>query len=221
MIEQSSPQYWNKTAEDFDSIYSGQDKSRLGRFLDEWLRKDMFLRMDETVRIVNSLGDNQTILDVGTGTGRLCISLAEAGHNVVGADFSSEMLGHAERITAAAGVGDLCDFVQADLLHDTPEELQQYQFDVVVALGVLDYISDPSALMERMASFNPKKVVVAFPKQGTLRCYLRQMRYKVQRLDCPLFFYTREQIRDLKTKTGAKKIEIRSMGQLYYAVYDL
>ena len=37
--------YWNDIAQDFDAIYSGK-KSAFARFLDQWLRKDIYQRFD-------------------------------------------------------------------------------------------------------------------------------------------------------------------------------
>src|SRR4029450_7406849 len=49
-------------------------------------------------------GRNRTILDVGTGTGRAAIGLAEAGARVIGVDASAEMLRVARAKAAQAAV---------------------------------------------------------------------------------------------------------------------
>src|SRR5438093_4603 len=87
-VTQSSAAYWSSMVEDFDAIYTGEKRSRLSVFLDHWLRKDIYDRISETVQVIQSMGDHQTVLDVGTGTGRLCLPLGERGHRTVGIDFS-------------------------------------------------------------------------------------------------------------------------------------
>jgi len=54
--------------------------------------------------IAESVGD--PILELGCGSGRVLIPLAEAGYRVTGLDASRPMLDRAKRAAAAAGVGD-------------------------------------------------------------------------------------------------------------------
>jgi ubiquinone/menaquinone biosynthesis C-methylase UbiE len=221
-FNQSAPGYWDKTAADFDAIYSGQNKSKLALTLDRWLRRDIYERVDETVRLANSTGKNLTVLDVGTGTGRLCIPLAKAGHRVVGVDFAPKMLELAAQIVKAAGVADRCSFMLGDLAESIPRELKagHSRFDMAAVLGVVDYISDVLPLMKNIRTFSPRYIVVSFPRAGTLRSWVRRLRYRVQRLDCPLYFYTPEQIRQIGSDVGAKKTEFKTMGELHFAVFE-
>ena len=189
MTTQSSYEYWDRTVADFDAIYSGEGRTLLGRLLDRWLRRDIYRRLAETTRLVDELGARQTVLDIGTGTGRLCIPLARAGHRVVGIDFSKEMLSKAERVTRDAGVHDRCHFFEGDVLENMPEGLKNFQpYDAVAILGVFDYISDPLPVLRAACEFEPKRIVASFTRSGTPRSILRQWRYKLQRLDCPVLF---------------------------------
>ncbi len=217
---QSSPKFWDESAEAFDQIYSGEKKSPFGVFLDRWLRRDIYERIRGTVNEIDALGADQKVVDIGTGTGRLCVPLARRGHHVTGVDFSEEMLKRARQVVSEAGVADRCTFMPGDLLTAMPEELKQLgPFDAVAVLGVVDYIADAGRLLKNAATLSPKKLVVSFPKAGTLRCALRRIRYKLQSLDCPLFFYRPEQICELGEKLGADRVEIRSMGQLHFTVF--
>ena len=74
--------------------------------------------------------------------------------------------------------------------------------------------------MEKMLRFSPKIMVGTFCRAGTLRCYLRQLRYKLQGLDCPLFFHTEESVQNIGKKLGAKKTTVRTMGQLHFTVME-
>src|SRR5271166_3900013 len=55
------------------------------------------------------------VLELGCGTGRLTVSIAENGSDIVGADLSASMLAAARAKAAAAGVD--AAFVQADMRH--------------------------------------------------------------------------------------------------------
>jgi len=220
-INQSSAAYWSRMVEVFDAIYTGENRSRIGVFLDHWLRKDIYDRIGETVKIISAMGDHQTVLDVGTGTGRLCLPLGERGHWIVGVDFSRSMLKKAEEITRKAGIAHHCHFVSGDIVEAIPEEVKEYQhFDVITILGVLDYISNPLPLLEKLLLFTPKKIIGSFPRSSTLRCYLRQLRYKVQGLDCPLYFYTPKQLSTYGEQLQCRETNRKTMGQLHFCVFE-
>jgi SAM-dependent methyltransferase len=221
MITQSSFKYWDQNVDGFDAIYSGEGRTLLGRCLDGWLRQDIYRRVAETTRLINELGAGQTVLDIGTGTGRLCVPLALAGHRVIGIDFSGEMLSKAEKVTREAGVHDRCHFFQGDILENVPGDLKKYEpYDAVAILGVFDYISDPLPVLRTACQFEPKRIVASFPRRGTLRSILRQWRYKLQRLDCPLFFHSREEIEKFGSDLKVLRTRSTVMGQLHFACFD-
>jgi 2-polyprenyl-3-methyl-5-hydroxy-6-metoxy-1,4-benzoquinol methylase len=80
--------------------------------------------------------EQQQILDIGCGTGDLSLKLAQADHCVVGIDISGEMIGVArERVSNA--VADKIRFKKCDV-----RDLRgQGQFDTIVCLGVLEYVT--------------------------------------------------------------------------------
>lgn len=55
------------------------------------------------------------VLELGCGTGRLLLPLAQAGYEVVGLDRSAVMLARAEARLAAAGLADRITLIQADM----------------------------------------------------------------------------------------------------------
>lgn len=221
MITQSSSKYWDASVGGFDAIYSGEGRTFLGRWLDRWLRRDIYVRLEETTRLVNELGPDQNVLDVGTGTGRLCLSLARAGHRIVGVDFSSEMLEKANEITSAAGVADRCRFVQADALGDLGDEVRESgPFDAAAILGVFDYISDPLPMLHEVRKLSPRRIVASFPRAGTLRSVVRRWRYRAQGLDCPLFFFSEGQIETFGRDIEARRTSSVIIGQLHFVCFD-
>ena len=78
----------------------------------------------------------QQVLDLGCGTGRHTIWLAEQGAQVTGLDFSEGMLAQARRKPGAAGVR----FVRHDLHQPLPRENEE--FDLVVSSLVLEHLAD-------------------------------------------------------------------------------
>jgi ubiquinone/menaquinone biosynthesis C-methylase UbiE len=80
------------------------------------------------------------IADVGCGTGRHAVRLAQAGARVTALDFSSGML---DKARAKPGAGSVT-FVQHDLGKKLP--LADEAFDRVLCCLVLDHIADLEAL---------------------------------------------------------------------------
>lgn len=220
MIKQSRAQYWDSMVGEFDAIYSGQGRTKVGVMLDRWLRRDIYDRVQKTVELVTDLGPNQRVLDVGCGTARLCVQLVAAGHTAVGVDFSESMLSHARQILDAKKVSEsACKLIHGDVVGGWPTELDQYQsFDAMAMLGLLEYISDPAPMMQKLLKFKPKMIVATFCRAGTARCELRKLRYKLQSLDCPLFFQTEADVRAIAQRVGATSCEIETMGQLHFTV---
>ncbi|MBU0637423.1 MAG: methyltransferase domain-containing protein [Planctomycetes bacterium] len=97
----------------------------------------------EEPEVARLLGDVRglTVLDVGCGTGRHALRLAEAGASVTAVDFSEGMLNQAlaKRTT--------CDvtFAQHDVQTRLPFE--DGAFDRVLSALVLEHIADPTAFL--------------------------------------------------------------------------
>lgn len=98
------------------------------------------------------------IADVGCGTGRHSIRLAQRGACVVGLDFSEQMLGEAKKKAGAA----LRDFPNSDSVgreprlqlvhHDLaqPLPLADGSFDRVICALVVDHIADLAGLFRQL-----------------------------------------------------------------------
>lgn len=78
----------------------------------------------------------QRALDLGCGTGRHTVWLAEQGAHVVGVDFSTGMLEQAQRKPGASGV----QFLRHDLHEPLP--LADGEFDLVVSSLVLEHLAN-------------------------------------------------------------------------------
>jgi SAM-dependent methyltransferase len=98
---------------------------------------------DAVDRISELAGPAGGVLELGVGTGRLAVPLAERGHPVVGMDASTEMLG---RLTSnAAHLPDgalrslLCDLAQPDEWPDGRHSV------VVAAFNLVCNLTDPAA----------------------------------------------------------------------------
>jgi ubiquinone/menaquinone biosynthesis C-methylase UbiE len=111
-------------------------------------------------------------------------ALARAGAGpLVGIDVAPEMIALARRLTAAEGLGDRCRFTEGDFLQSEVDG----PFDIVLAMGVFDYIEDPVPFLRKMVESSGGLVIASFPGRSLVRMRLRSFRYRCR--NCPIFFY--------------------------------
>src|SRR5712671_4777579 len=99
-------------------------------------------------RLVNkAIAGDARIVEIGCGTGQMCLYLARADRMVIGADLTRAAL----RLGAAAARRfglDRVQFVEVDLRQPG---LKAESFDVVYSSGVLHHTPDPRASFARVA----------------------------------------------------------------------
>jgi ubiquinone/menaquinone biosynthesis C-methylase UbiE len=192
--------YFERTADDFDALY--EHRRNWSYNFNRVFRKGLFQRIEKTKETLEGMQDF-TVLDVGCGSGRNSAMFANLGaRRVVGIDFSAPMLELAREYARAAGVVEQCEFIQADFL-DYPF---QETFDVVVALGVFDYIADPVFALKTMTRLANDKVVASFPGVSPIRAPLRKLRYALR--GCPVYFYTSTRLRQICHEAGLAQFRI-------------
>lgn len=105
--------------------------------------------VDLYLNLARVVGD--PILELGCGTGRLLVPLAEAGHRVTGLDLSAPMLARARAVIAEAGLGAKVTFhrgsmTEADSAPGGPFGL------AIVALNGLLHLATPAAQREALVA---------------------------------------------------------------------
>jgi len=202
--------YWDKVAASFDSIYTGKDRSRLLRLLDRSLRKDMYQRFDWVMERAGDL-HGQSVCDIGCGSGRFVTEFAKRGASrVVGVDPAPRMLELARELAERDGVADRCDFVQADVLDYAPAE----GYDLVIAIGLWDYIAEPTERLRRARSITRGKFLSAWPQFWTWRMPIRKLRLQYI-LGCPVYFYRVSQIHQVLSRAGFQVTRCLRIGKLF------
>lgn len=107
-------------------------------------------------------------LEVGPGTGFYTRALARAFREVVAVESSAGMVQILRAKLGAEGAGNV-------VIHhgDFRELAVDGEFDVAVAIGVLDYIAYPKVFVERMCWAATRAVIVTAPQRGLLgRCFV-------------------------------------------------
>ncbi len=203
--------YWNREAAAFERIYS-HDKSVFANWLDRYFRRDMYQRFLFTMEKSQPHRERK-FLDIGCGSGQYSVEFARRGAaKVLGIDIAENMLDLARASAKAKNVESICEFRRSDVLHlDTTAS-----FDVTIAIGLFDYIADPTPLLERMKSLTTDKVIASFPRRWTWRMPLRKLRLMLR--GCPVYFYSTSEIDQLFVSCGYKIFEISNVGKLFCVI---
>jgi SAM-dependent methyltransferase len=202
--------YWNNIAEEFDSIYTGKDKSALSRALDRYFRADIYGRFNW---VMQHCGDirGRSICDIGCGSGRFVTEFAKrgAGH-VTGVDVAPEMIRLAEDLVKTDGVADRCDFAVADVLNWKPTR----KFDITIAIGFWDYIANPGERLRLIRSFTNGRFLSAWPRFWTWRMPVRKVRLEYI-LGCPVYFFRKPQVYQMLEDAGFRVQSCEVVGKLF------
>lgn len=192
-------------AQAFDDLY--EDERPLVRLM----RPGLFRRRRLAEQTVRSYASPR-VLDVGCGSGRIGEFVLEAGaSHYVGIDFSEPMIALAgSRLARYAERSELIleDFLDASI---------DGSFDVVLALGLFDYLPEPHRYTRKMFELCAPGgcVVGSFPSWSLVKGPIRKLRYEWIG-DCPIFNYNRRELELMFGSAGFDPVEIVSPGRSGY-----
>ena len=194
-------------AQQFDDLYEDE------RLLVRLLRPGLVRRRQLAVDAVGSYSAPR-VLDVGCGSGRIGEFVLQAGASrYVGVDFSEPMIELARQ--RLAGFEERVQLITDDFLTAPIDG----EFDVVLALGLFDYIPEPQRFVGRMFELCAPgaSVVGSFPAWSIVKGPVRKVRYEWIG-DCPIFNYDRPGLGRLFSAAGFERAEILSPGRSGYLV---
>ena len=206
--------YHNRVARRYDSIYSDGYWHAHDTLTWEHLKAFLPRSMD------------QSVVDLGCGTGKWGVKLLTSGYRVTFLDVSGKMVEQARRKVEALGKAGAADFVQADLCE--MEQLPARHFALAVCLGEALGSTDspPRAVKQIRKCLQPGGVLVA-TFDNRLACldhYVKRndpkglaevirtgktqwlTRDRAERFD--VHTYTPEQIRKLLDKCGFELLDM-------------
>jgi SAM-dependent methyltransferase len=198
---------FREKARQFDDLY--EDERPLTRVLRPGLFRRRQLAAD-TVRAYSA----PRVLDVGCGSGRIAEFVLEAGAaHYVGIDFSEPMVDMAR--TRLERFGERVELVLGDFLEAEIEG----SFDVVLGLGLFDYLPDPHHFSRKMFELcaSGGSLVASFPTWSLIKGPVRKVRYEWIG-DCPIFNYSHRELDLMLGASGFEQVEILSPGRSGYLV---
>lgn len=205
--------YFEDTAANFDGIYDNKG-NMFNVLVNKLFRKGMAERVRLTIQICEP---GKTLLDVGCGSGRISLPLAEKGLKVTGVDYSMPMISMADmyKIERESKLNKKLDarFVCCDFMNDFSED---EHFDISIALGVTDYIENSAPLLKKMKAVSTDRMIVSFPSRYTFQMPIRKAWLRTKH--CPVYFYTEKDVRSIFRSIGADSLEIIKVPAVYLAV---
>jgi len=193
--------YFDRIATDFDSIYDNKG-SLLDKFVNFLFRKGMYERAITAVAECGDVTDKR-ILDIGCGSGRIALILAEKGANVVGIDYADSMIKLANNYLRKRDGKLKATFICGDFIKDIPTTKQ---FDITMALGVLDYLEDPSSFLRKMMAHTKGKMIVSYPAKFNMVTPIRKVWLTFKH--CPVRFFSKSDINRLYKSLDISKYRI-------------
>jgi SAM-dependent methyltransferase len=194
-------------AQEFDDLYEDE------RLLVRLLRPGLFRRRELAVDTVRSY-PTPGVLDVGCGSGRIGEFVLDAGAgSYLGVDFSEPMIEMATR--RLSQFEDRVELVCGDFL-EVPIE---GTFEVVLALGLFDYLPNAENFAQRMCELCAPggAMVGSFPRWSPVKGPVRKVRYEWIG-DCPIFNYTSDGLDTMLRAVGFAEVEILSPGRSGFLV---
>lgn len=197
-------EYFDRISQDWHAFYSAGDtlRDRLNRVF----RRALYERFQLTFQHCGEI-EGARVLDLGCGTGRYSVEFAVRGASrVLGIDFAPSMVTSSERLAREHGVSGVCEFVCTDLSTYEFDE----SFDIVLALGLFDYIEHPAPLLWKIKGLTEGIFLASFPGNNLLWRLQRRIRYNWIK-GCPVFDYTPDLLDTLYSEAGFASYETVSM----------
>ena len=152
------------------------------------------------------------MLDVGCGSGRVAELVLEHGAGeYVGVDFSEPML------DLARARLERFDVPVSLVCGDFREVALDGRFDVILGLGLFDYLPDAEPFARRMGELCSGTVVASFPGWHWFKGPIRKFRYEVVN-KVPIFDYTEAGLRRMFADAGFARVDVTQPGRSGFVV---
>lgn len=118
--------------------------NKFAKYYDDFMRRTYQNQYKDMLKMMaDKLDNNKTVLEIGTGTGNIAISIASNAKEIMACDISTQMIKIAEEKARARKIDNIVFSVQDAYSFDFPDN----SFDVVVLCNVLHIVRYPEKLL--------------------------------------------------------------------------
>lgn len=205
--------YFNRVSTKWRKLYATPNS--LSLYMNRLLRSAVYERYRLVFEYCGPIKD-ASVLDIGCGAGMHATAFAERGASrVVGIDFAPAMVEQARQVAKETGLNNRCEFICDDFLATSFQE----EFDIVLAMGLFDYIADPRPIFEKVVGLAKRKFLGSFPVNGPLWRLQRKIRYNwIKR--CPVYEYNAEQVESLYKNAAFSQVRILPLKRGLFGIGD-
>lgn len=143
--------------------------SRRGKFIDQLEKKAI-------IKLINSVDNLDTVLDIPCGTGRITQLLLDLGYNVIGADVSKDMIKIAQK--KLNNYDNLLDLYHCDL---TNLPFENGKFDCITSIRLMGHVPQMVRvkMLREMRRVVKKCMIVSYYNPYSLKGIYRGLRSRV------------------------------------------
>jgi len=117
-----------------------------------WSKEGFIERTKAFPKILKRIRNVKSVLDVGCGTGHYCRELKDLGYEVIGVDYSQNMINKAKSLSQGI------EFKQGDG-YNLPFE--DNSFDLVISIGVLQCLEQEDLFLSELKRVSKNHIIIS------------------------------------------------------------
>lgn len=205
--------YFQRCGPTYDRSYD-EDLPLYRRVGDRLFRRIIHERRSLVLAAAGSPG--QSVLDIGTGSGRYLVDLAQRGASrCVGIDLSPAMIDIGRDLAARAAVSDRIEWVVGDYLEWPSRE----RFDTIISTGCFEYLPEPLPYLQKVIDQCGGTAWLSFAKRWELRTPFRLARMVAEH-GYVRFFGRGDLLTLFRAAGDPRYLHIMDLGRDYLAIYN-
>jgi len=183
----------------------------LSKIYDQQRVKDYFQNTLKTV-LKYIQKSKSKILDIGCGTGMYAVELSNMGYNVIGTDFSEDMIKKA-KINAKKNKSKANFFVH-DAEKQLPKQISKVKFDLILFNSSWEFLPNPTSALKILKNNLKDKgiILIITPNPLVSPAIILAEKLKIKKLSPAFYFFNSFKFR---TKKFAKKAELKLVSYKY------
>lgn len=186
--------------------YFDKEKNQYNIKLLENPKYHTFLELENILKRISDIDKNKSIVDFGSGTGRVAISLLNKGYKIIAVDISKKSLDNLKKVSLS---------LRLRKLQTTSVIPKVKKYDAIVGADILHHINIDDYLPRFFDSLSKNgRIVFSEPGAFNLSWYPYLLIFSSWRIEKGLLQCTYFNLKNKLKKYGYKNIKITGLGLL-------